>query len=178
LRHADCCPRFHRPALAEGSAQVHHPLVRRRPARRVHAYRPQRQYCHRLVRRHFARPRGRTHISAHFVLPGVQYADGRRPGVNQDPPQQGGAGAWSWGLVHGFYHLVSSSVGPQGIKVKTNEQSELALVRIIVVGLYRPTLSLKWPRTTSEGYGTRAPPVRLYADQLNSPLLRGCGAKG
>ena len=27
-----------------------------------------------LVRRHFARPRGRTHISAHFVLPGVQHA--------------------------------------------------------------------------------------------------------
>ena len=65
---ADCCPRFHRPALVEGSAQVHRPLVRRRPVRRVHAYRPQRQYCHRLVRRHFARPSGRTHISAHFVL--------------------------------------------------------------------------------------------------------------
>ena len=32
MRHADCCPRFHRPALAEGSAQVHRPLVRRRPA--------------------------------------------------------------------------------------------------------------------------------------------------
>ena len=35
MRHADCCPRLHRPALTEGSAQVHRPLVRRRPARRV-----------------------------------------------------------------------------------------------------------------------------------------------
>ena len=89
---ADCCPRFHRPALVEGSAQVHRPLVRRRPVRRVHAYRPQRQYCHidsyvDTSRGPAAGPTFQLILSWSIILlAGVQH--GRRPGVNQDPPPQ------------------------------------------------------------------------------------------